>query len=108
RSHFIESDAEFFTITLARPLALTEGTNSSMSMGFLINEDFKRTVKFWNDPNVPRVEVNETCERCGLNSAQCSDRAAPPEIYQQLEQQKKREEALQRLVGEVLTQKGKG
>ncbi|MDQ7064353.1 MAG: helix-turn-helix domain-containing protein [candidate division KSB1 bacterium] len=98
RSKFIESDAEFFTITLARPLALIEGTNSSMSIGFLMNDDFKQRVRFWNDPKVPTVRVNETCERCGLNRSECSERVAPPEIYQQVQTQKVREKVLEEML----------
>jgi len=98
RSRFLESDAEFFVITLARSLALTEGTNSSISLGFLINDTFKKTVRFWDDPAVPRMEVNETCERCGLSEAQCRIRVAPPAIYRQQQEQKTREEVLQQLI----------
>jgi hypothetical protein len=101
RSRFIESDAEFFVITLARSLALTEGTNSSISLGFLIDDTFKQTVRFWNDPAVPRVDVNETCERCGLSRAQCRDRVAPPAIYRKQQEQKTREEILRQLVREM-------
>jgi hypothetical protein len=101
RSRFIESDAEFFVITVARPLMLTEGANSSISLGFLINDAFKKTVRFWDDPAVPRVEVNETCERCGLSEALCQDRVAPPAIYRQQQQQKTRERVLQELVEEM-------
>lgn len=98
RSRFVESGAEFFTITLARPLALTEGTNSSMSLGFLINDDFKNTVLFWDDPAIPRVDVNETCERCGLTEAECKDRVALPYIYNQDQNQKIRDKVLQQLI----------
>jgi hypothetical protein len=101
RSRFLESEAEFFVITLARSLALTEGTNSSISLGFLINDTFKNTVRFWDDPAVPRVDVNETCERCGLSEAQCRDRVAPPTIYRKQQEQKTREEVLHRLMQEM-------
>ncbi|MFQ6113027.1 MAG: helix-turn-helix domain-containing protein [bacterium] len=101
RSRFIESEAEFFTVTLARPLALNEEANSSMSLGFLINDEFKGAVRFCDDPGIPRVDVNETCERCGLSQAQCHDRVAPPEIYEQEQNQKNREEVLQRLVQDM-------
>jgi transcriptional regulator with XRE-family HTH domain len=101
RSRFLESDAEFFVITLARSLALTPGTNSSISLGFLINDTFKNTVRFGDDPAVPRVEVNETCERCSLTAAQCHERVAPPAIYRQQQEQKTREQVLQRLVEEM-------
>jgi len=101
RSRFLESDAEFFVITLARSLALTAGTNSSISLGFLINDTFKKTVHFWDDPAVPRVEVNETCERCGLLETQCRERVAPPAIYRQQQERKTQESVLQRLVQEM-------
>lgn len=94
KSNFVDADATFFTITLARPLVLSEGTNSSISMGFLMDEAFKERVRFWDDPEIPTVEVNVTCERCGLSESVCGDRAAPPLIYEQQELQRRREEAV--------------
>jgi hypothetical protein len=98
RSHFLESAAEFFVITLARSLALTPGTNSSISLGFLVNEAFRKTVRFADDPAVPHAEVNETCERCGLTESLCRDRVAPPVIYRRHQQQKTQERVLQELI----------
>ncbi len=96
RSHFIGGGDEFFTLTLARSLSLTEGANSSISLGFLINDEFKNKVSFWNDPAIPKVDVNETCERCELTDAQCSDRVAPPEFFLKQESQVQREQALEK------------
>lgn len=101
RSRFIDSDAEFFVITLARPLVLTEGANSSISLGFLINDAFKLSVHFWDDPAIPRVEVNETCERCGLSEALCRDRVAPALIHFKQQRQKTREDVLRRLIQDL-------
>jgi hypothetical protein len=101
RSRFVESDAEFFAITLARPLALTEGTNSSITLGFLINDAFKKVVRFWDDPAIPRKDVNETCERCGLSDAQCHERVAPAVIYSKQREQKTRGKVLQELLQEM-------
>lgn len=101
RSHFIRGGDDFFTLTLARPLALTNGTNSSISIGFLINEEFKNTVSFWNDSAIPKVEVNETCERCELSEAQCSDRVAPPDLFLQEQNHLQREQALEKFIGEM-------
>lgn len=95
RTRFIDSDAEFFTISMARPLSLSEKTNSSISLGFYINDDFKQVVKFWQDPAIPKVDVNETCERCGLSPSACSDRVAPPVLYEQQQNQRIRENTLQ-------------
>lgn len=95
RSRFVDVDAEFFVISVARPLALTEGTNSSISLGFRINDNFKSAVRFWEDASVPFMEVNETCERCSFPKSVCKERAVPPTIFRKGEVQKKRGEALQ-------------
>lgn len=101
RARFIDGDAEFYVISVARPLALTEETNSSISLGFLMNDNFKRIVKFWNDPAVPIVEVNETCERCSLPKAVCKERVVPPVHYRQQQLKKEREEVLQRFLQSI-------
>lgn len=97
RAKFIESNAEFFTISLARPLALSSDTNSSMIIGFLINDNFKDKVKFWNDPDVPSTDINETCERCGLTNEECNERVAPPHIFNQNKSLKIRASVLEKL-----------
>lgn len=101
RSHFIDGDAEFFVISVARPLALTEDTNSSITLGFLLNDNFKNTVRFWNDPAIPFLEVNETCERCALPKSVCRERAAPATIYRKQQLQKERQQALRRFLERV-------
>jgi len=98
RAKFIETDAEFFTISLARPLVLNSDTNSSMIIGFLINDKFKKKVKFWDDPAIKNTFINETCERCGLSKEECSERVAPPIIYEQIRNQKLREDSLNKLI----------
>ncbi|NUO82200.1 helix-turn-helix domain-containing protein [candidate division KSB1 bacterium] len=101
RSHFITDDVEYFIISLARPLVLHEGTNASMTLGLLINEDFKKTVHFGEDPALPRFEVNETCERCGLAAEVCKERAAAPLMHQRERTQSLREAALQQLMRDL-------
>lgn len=101
RSRFFDEDAEFFVISMARPLALIEGTNSSVSLGFLINDPFCARVRFWDDPQIPRVVVNLTCERCGLSRDECHERAAPPEILEREREQASKRQALTRLMAEL-------
>jgi hypothetical protein len=94
----LDEEAEFFVIAMARPLALSKDTNSSVSLGFLMDEEFRKHVGFWDDPAVPRLEVNLTCERCRLTPSECRDRAAPPTLQEKEEQQRRKEEAVARLV----------
>ena len=98
RSRFIDQDLHVFNISMARPLSLNSTTHSSMTLGFIINEDFKRLVRFWEDPEIEDIDVNETCERCCLSRSECQSRAAEPDMYQKQERLKKREQTLSRLL----------
>ena len=106
RSVFMDRDTEFFCIALARPLALTVGTNTSVTLGFRMTERFKRTVHFAEDPAIPRRQLNETCERCGLTAAQCSERAAPPIGFQQKQAAQRRQVQLDALLAGQRKQEG--
>lgn len=97
RSTSIEDGAEFFSITIARPLALTDQTNTSVTLGFRINTAFKDAVRFWNDPAIPERRIGSTCQRCELED--CLERAAPPSIYNREQALNRRDAALQKLVG---------
>jgi hypothetical protein len=97
RSRFISMGEEHFRIALARPLALSQGSSSCVTLGFPLDETFKQTVRFWDDPAVPHVDVNVTCERCGLSRQECGDRAAPPMLYEQQQALEARNQALEQL-----------
>ncbi len=100
RLHLLNMDTELFSISLAYPSPLFAGRHISTTICFVMNEAFRRAVKFWDDPAVPRVDVNETCERCGLLPAQCAERVVAPVLYQRQQELKKQEETLSRLLKE--------
>ena len=97
RSRFLTQDVEFFVVALGRPLALDSRARSTVSIGFLLDDRCKRTLKFWQDPAVERVDVDLTCERCPLSEDDCTDRAADPTIVRQRSHQRRREVALAKL-----------
>jgi hypothetical protein len=98
RSRFLNEDATFFVIAVARPLALTEGMASCVSFGFLVNDVFRQRVRFRADPDVPELVVNLTCERCPLTPEECQDRVAPPTIWRQEEKHAAQARALAELL----------
>ena len=100
RSYFLEEKAEFFVLAVARPLSLTTGASSSVSLGLLLDDHCKETLRFWDDPRIPREVVNLTCERCPLSPEECNERAAPPIVYQQRADQERKERALAELLKE--------
>ncbi len=93
RSHFLNDDAEFFVIAVARPLALKPGTNTVVMLGFLMDRTFKRAVRFWVDPAIQSVDVNLTCERCPLHD--CEIRAAEPSVLEDARHLEEQNEALE-------------
>jgi hypothetical protein len=98
RSRFLNEDATFFVIAVARPMSLEEGMQSGSSFGFLVNDVFRDRVKFWNDPAVPEVEVNLTCERCGLLPEECLDRDAPATLFLEAQEREAQARALAELL----------
>lgn len=81
-SRFIDTEARYLCIAMARRLKLNPAATSSVSLGFRCDEDFERTVKFANDPRITRLDIDGTCERCRLTPEQCLDRAAPPRLFE--------------------------
>jgi transcriptional regulator with XRE-family HTH domain len=88
-SRFVESDARYLCIAMARRLTLNPSATSSVSLGFRCDEDFERIVRFTKDPRITRLDIDGTCERCVLSPEECRERAAPPLL---LELQRTRDE----------------
>lgn len=85
RSQFEQSGNEYFNFTLARWLGRTPEKGLSVTIGFLINNEFKKKVRFWNSPSVPVKVVNQTCQRCGIEN--CLERGAEPSVLHELQRQ---------------------
>lgn len=77
-SQFIESEARFLCIAMARRLVLSPATTSSVSLGFRYDDSLERAVGFATDPALQRVDIDGTCERCQLAPEECADRVVPP------------------------------
>ncbi len=97
RARFVREDAEFFVISAAHPHPLRAGVNACTTLGFLLDDAFKETVRFWDDPAVGRWTVGLTCERCPLTAEECAVRAAPPVILDGEARVERQQEALRRL-----------
>lgn len=102
-SQFLDSDERFLSFGFARPLALSPQVGSSVVIGFRITPDLKQIVRFVEDPKIPAVIINETCERCPLTEAQCAVRAAEPTILRAEKQKAERKAALNQLIAQLQT-----
>jgi hypothetical protein len=86
-SSFVDSEARFLCIAMARRLTLTPAATSSISVGFRCDDSFERTVRFARDPSIRRLDIDGTCERCRLSN--CDVRVASPVL---LESQRAKQE----------------
>lgn len=100
-SEFFNTTERFLSFGFARPLALSPGVSSSVVMGFQITPDLSRTVRFIEDPSVPVVVINETCERCPLVGNQCTVRAFEPTALNAEKKLAERKHALAQLMAQL-------
>jgi transcriptional regulator with XRE-family HTH domain/Zn-dependent peptidase ImmA (M78 family) len=90
--------AKFLCFGLARPLTLNRSAISSVTIGIKFDPEMEKTIKFWQDKKVPRVDVGTSCERCPLLEADCKERVVPPTILERLAEGREREEILRHLI----------
>ena len=100
-SEFHESRERFLCLGFARPLVLSPEVDSSVIVGFRVDGNLRRDVRFVDDPALPSVIINETCERCPLTAEQCTVRAVPPTVLEAEAKRVQRREALNLLMAEL-------
>ncbi len=97
RASFLDTGEEYLCIAVAKPGYPSVGRNVSVTLGVLLDAHAKRTIRFWDDPAIPQLTVNVTCQRCSL--ADCAQRAAPPTVIQKREERHRMQSLLEKLTG---------
>lgn len=100
-SEFHDTQERFLCLGFARPLVLSPEVDSSVIVGFRVDGNLRRDIRFVNDPALPSVIINETCERCPLTAEQCTVRAVPPTVLEAEAKREERREALNLLMAEL-------
>jgi XRE family transcriptional regulator, fatty acid utilization regulator len=80
-SEYIDAQNNYLVICIAKASSPKKHINSSVTIGFTIDDTLKSMISFLNDSALLHKKVNETCERCGLTD--CQERAKSPTILQQ-------------------------
>lgn len=96
-SEFLETQDRFLCMGFGRRMVLSPGVVSSVIVGFRVDDDLRHTIRFLDDPAIPRTIIHETCERCPLTAEQCAERAAPPVILEARRDRMARKLALSQL-----------
>jgi len=97
-SQYIGTEDQYLCLTIARPAYPKPNRNVSVTLGLLVNEELRKSVRFLNDPAIIRRDVNTTCERCALKA--CAERAAAPAVVER----RRRQQLIQQRVQEMLEQ----
>ena len=97
RASFLDTGEEYLCIAVAKPGYPSVGRNVSVTLGVLLDAHAKRTIRFWDDPAIPQIIVNVTCQRCHLLS--CTERAAPPTVILKREERHRMQALLEKLTG---------
>lgn len=100
-SQFYESGDRFLCLGFARPLVLSPDIASSVIVGLRVDADLRNDICFTDDPEIPFVIINETCERCPLTDEQCTWRAAPPTVVAESRRRADRQQALHELLAQL-------
>ncbi|MEM9887307.1 MAG: helix-turn-helix domain-containing protein [Bacteroidota bacterium] len=96
RSQHYATQDEYLCLTIARSAYPSPDRHVSTTLGMLINAKVVEKIRFLNDQDIPKVVVNQTCERCPIRD--CRERVAPPIIIQQKERKKQMQQALESLI----------
>jgi transcriptional regulator with XRE-family HTH domain len=95
RSQYFDSQNEYFCISLAGGIYPTPRTNRSVTIGLLMNDSFRKSVKFWDDPAISVKQVGVACERCAAEN--CQERVAEPVVLLEKQKSQQMQDALSRL-----------
>ena len=103
RSRIINLNEEMFTLSMAMTDPLRKGCDIGLTLGMIMDEQFKQQIHFWSDPQIPQVDVNETCERCQLQAHQCGERIATASVFECEQRFAMQEKAIGELIKNLST-----
>lgn len=94
-SEYMDTGNHYLVICLAKPSPPNLRMNSSVTLGFAIDDTLKGMAQFLQDSALKHRKVNETCERCG--AVDCAERMRPPYVLQKRQAREKIKESIAKL-----------
>ena len=96
-SKYWKTPNDYLVIALAKADNDNPEHSTCVSIGLLITDQLKRTIRWLNHPEVPIKEVHTACESCGIHD--CEARAAAPIVLQQERNKEEIRKALEEMNG---------
>ncbi len=79
-SHYWQTHNRYLCISMAKPQNGSSGDAVSVTIGIALDSTLQANMPFVNDPNIPVITVNTTCERCAIMD--CELRAYAPIVIE--------------------------
>jgi XRE family transcriptional regulator, fatty acid utilization regulator len=95
RMQFVGAKEEYLCISVAKYANPILNRQVSIMIGIEIDEVLRKTVRWWNDAQIAKIEAGVTCDRCSIQN--CTQRMAEPTVLERIKERKGIEEALKRL-----------
>lgn len=92
----VQDGQAYFSLSMGKKSNVKNNRVESLTIGFLVNDELKNVVKFLDDPNLKRIDIGQTCERCP--NLECTDRVAEPHIFNSISEKDSVEKALAALI----------
>ncbi len=94
-SKFHETNDEYISFSVAQQNILDPNIFTSVTLGFYLDEQLKKKIKFWNDTEIPFRIVNNTCEMCSISD--CRERVSEPTTLRTIQKSINIENAIKKL-----------
>jgi hypothetical protein len=78
-SSYYGSSDEYLIISIVKKDLKSSSKYIGLSLGILLDANSRSKIGFIDDPEIPRMVVNTTCERCSISD--CEERKAEPTKY---------------------------
>jgi len=78
-SSYYGSSDEYLIISIVKKDLKSSSKYIGLSLGILLDANSRSKIGFIDDPEIPRMVVNTTCERCSISD--CKERKAEPTKY---------------------------
>jgi len=94
-SKFYDTNNEYISFSVAQQNTLDPNIFTSVTLGYYLDEQLKKVLRFWNDPVIPFRVVNDTCEMCDISN--CVERVAEPTTLRTIQKSINIENAIKKL-----------
>ena len=98
RSSFYGKGSEYMCLSVAWPAELDENITTCMTIGIQLSKPIQESVNFVTDPTIPKRQVGDICEKCGVHN--CEERVSPASALYEKSKDEKAQDAIEAVLSQ--------